>query len=162
MKSSGTLLQIPVVLIIGAVAACKPPSAVPPTSSAAPGPSSPPSEGRVEANEVREWPDNWGELVGQVVVLEGRMGNARRGAIVEGPGGSIDVDGLEAWPPDLDVHTAPGRRVRIRGTVIEKWDLPVFHEDGGPPRSGMPVPAGTDLNAARRRYVLTGAVWEPL
>jgi hypothetical protein len=41
-----------------------------------------------------------------------------------------------------------------------RHDLPVFvQKPGEPPRQGIPVPEGTDLHAASRRYVVRDATW---
>jgi hypothetical protein len=67
----------------------------------------------------------------------------------------IWIDGLDAWPAGLR-----GKRVRVTGKVIERADLPVFvHRDDEPEMAGMPVPPGTDLEKARRRFLLTEARW---
>jgi hypothetical protein len=41
-----------------------------------------------------------------------------------------------------------------------RHDLPVFvQKPGEPPLQGIPVPEGTDLHAASRRYVVRDATW---
>ena len=72
--------------------------------------------------------------------------------------GTIWIDDLDAWP--LEVR---GKWVQVAGKVIERADLPVFvHREGEPQMQGMPVPAGTDLEKARRRFLLTEARWKLL
>jgi hypothetical protein len=49
-------------------------------------------------------------------------------------------------------------RIRVRGVVGQRADLPVFvQKPGGPQLQGIPVPEGTDLEAASRRWVIEHA-----
>jgi len=51
-----------------------------------------------------------------------------------------------------------GARVRVRGVVRERSDLPVFIQpEEGLVSQGMPMPEGTDLDAAARRWVIESA-----
>jgi hypothetical protein len=53
-----------------------------------------------------------------------------------------------------------GKRVRVTGTVIERHNLPVFiPRKDELPVQGIPVPEGTDLHKASRRFLLQDAKW---
>jgi hypothetical protein len=95
---------------------------------------------------------------GQQISVDGTAQNEKLGASVHTPTGSIHIDKLDAWPDAL-----VGKRVRVTGTVIERFDLPVFvRKPGEPISSGIPVPEGTDLREASRRYLLGNATWSAL
>jgi hypothetical protein len=80
-------------------------------------------------------------------------------------GALVDVDGGEAiWIADFDAwkDDVRGTRVEVTGRVIERHDLPVFvQREGDLPKAGMPVPPGTDLEAASRRFLLSDVKWRP-
>jgi hypothetical protein len=95
--------------------------------------------------------------LGQIVTVEGVPEDAKLGALLMiGGARTVWIDGLDAWPPELR-----GKVVEVTGKVIERSDLPVFvHQDGEPERAGIPVGPGTDLEQARRRFLLTEARWK--
>lgn len=98
----------------------------------------------------------WASKLGQTVTVEGQASNAKLGAIVGAEPAPIWIDGLDAWPEEV-----AWKRVQVTGTVIERHDLPVFvRKEGEPEMAGMPVPPGTDLHAASRRFLLKDARWK--
>jgi len=109
------------------------------------------------------WPDRWEPLLGKTVVVEGKALDAKSGALLAGERGEIFIDGLDSWPSGFYQGGQNGLRVRVTGTVIARGDLPVFVERPGEPRrAGIPVPEGTDLEKAARRYLLAEATWTPM
>ena len=100
------------------------------------------------------------DQVGKVVTLKGRAENAKLGAILVGEDFSVWIDGLDRWPEEF-FQGGGWRRVKVTGTVIEKYDLPVFiPQENDLMITGMPVPKGTDLHEASRRYLLKDSTWE--
>jgi hypothetical protein len=111
------------------------------------------------SGEVQPWPKDWSVLLGRSVTIEGTAVNAKLGALLLGEG-EIWIDGLDGWPEGFYLGGDKGKRVRVTGIVIEKHDLPVFvPKPGELPRTGMPVPEGTDLNEASQRFLLKDARW---
>jgi hypothetical protein len=106
-------------------------------------------------------PKDWAGLLGQSITVEGTAQNAKLGAVLSDGGSSIWIDELDSWPEGFCVGEEPGKRVRVTGTVIERSDLPVFvPKEGEPPRAGIPVAEGTDLEKASRRFLLKDAKWD--
>jgi hypothetical protein len=69
-----------------------------------------------------------------------------------GPTIGVVFDGDGRWQVPL------GAWVQVRGTVVERSDQPVFIQDPNEPiMQGMPVPEGTDLEQARKRWVIEHA-----
>jgi hypothetical protein len=63
---------------------------------------------------------------------------------------------LHAWPEEVRE-----KRVQVTGRIIQRSDLPVFiQRPGEPVMAGMPVPPGTDLEQARRRFLLAEPRWK--
>jgi len=95
--------------------------------------------------------------LGHVVTVEGIPEDAKLGALLMiGGSRTVWIDGLDAWPPGLR-----GKVVEATGKVIQRADLPVFvHQDGEPERAGIAVGPGTDVEQARRRFLLTEARWK--
>lgn len=100
--------------------------------------------------------------VGTVITVEGYAVNRKIGAELIGDGFSVYIEGLSSWPDGYYIAGDKGRRVRATGILIEAYDLPVFEEGGNSPlvHQGIPVPKGTDMMRARRRYLLKDAKWE--
>ena len=101
---------------------------------------------------------NLADHLGRCVRVTGRPVNAK-----VGPQLLTDFGDLWIMPravKDWD-DLPPGVRVEVRGIVRERKDLPVFvRKPGEPIPQGMEVPAGTDLDAARRRLVIEDATFE--
>lgn len=99
--------------------------------------------------------------VDRMVRVEGLPENSKSGCALRGAQNSwwIDLgDGKHVWPEAVN-----GKRVRVMGLVVERSDLPVFvRVEGQPEQQGMPMPEGTVLDQARRRYVLERAHWQLL
>ena len=101
-------------------------------------------------------------LIGEKISVTGTAINAKLGALLTTTnGGTIWINELNEWPEDYYLGGDNGKTVRVTGIVIEKHDLPVFiSKKDEPPKSGMPVPEGTGLEEARRRFLLKNATWE--
>jgi hypothetical protein len=108
---------------------------------------------------TKGWPKDWSGHVGKRVILEGTATNQKMGAALSGEGETIFIDGMDWWPADCFAGDR-GKRVRVTGTVIERYDLPVFIPGKDElPRAGIPVPEGTDLRKASRRFLIENAKW---
>ena len=93
--------------------------------------------------------------IGQPVTLEGIAEARKLGAALRGDGFDVWIDRLSDWPREL-----VGRKVRVSGVLEERHDLPVYIQKRGEPvAAGIPVPEGTDLQKASRRYVIRDAKW---
>jgi hypothetical protein len=93
--------------------------------------------------------------LGQQVTLEGIAEARKLGAVLRGNDFDVWIDQLQDWPRN---HV--GQRVRVTGILEERHDLPVFiQKPGAPAAGGIPVPEGTDLHQASRRYVVRDAKW---
>jgi hypothetical protein len=93
--------------------------------------------------------------LGQPVTLEGVAETRKLGAALRGNGFEVWIDRMDEWPAG-----APGRKVRVTGVLEERHDLPVYIQKAGEPAvAGIPVPEGTDLRQASRRYVVREAKW---
>lgn len=106
--------------------------------------------------------DGWHGQLGNTVTVSGKAVNHKIGAYLLGEGFGIYVD-LPAthWPSDLYHGGDDGGLVRVTGTVVQRSDVPVFVDDPNtPPIQGIPVPAGTDLDEAAKRYILESVRWE--
>ena len=106
--------------------------------------------------------DPWKEHLGKQVTVTGEAHNAKMGALLEGEGFHIWVDlPNDAWPDGLYHGNDDGELVEVIGTVRERSDVPVFiPKDGEPMRQGVTVPPGTDLEEARKRYILEDVKWK--
>jgi len=97
-------------------------------------------------------------LVGERVTLVGVAESRKSGAALRGDGFYVWIDGLLNWPVDY-----VERKVEVVGVLEDRHDLPVFIQAPGElPVQGIPVPEGTDLQAASRRYVIRDAKWSIL
>ena len=93
--------------------------------------------------------------LGQQVTLEGTAEARKLGAVLRGKDFDVWIDPLQDWPRDY-----VGQRVRVTGILEERHDLPVFiQKQGEPVAGGIPVPQGTDLHQASRRFVVRDAKW---
>lgn len=96
-----------------------------------------------------------GAPAGSKQVFIGVAQNAKVGAVLVTDGGDVWVD-LPEWPDALT-----GKKLRVRGRFATHNDLPVFvARPGEPQRAGIPMPEGTDLDAASARRVLEDLEWE--
>lgn len=94
-------------------------------------------------------------LLGQTVTLEGVAETRKLGAALRGKDFDVWIDQLQDWP-----RSDVGQRVRVTGVLEERYDLPVYIQRRGEPASGgMPVPEGTDLREASRRYIVRDPKW---
>ncbi len=109
------------------------------------------------ASASSDSPSPWQAKLGQRITIEGIAENAKLGALLLiGDDESIWIDGLEAWPEDIRT-----KRVEVTGKVIERADLPVFiQREDEPIMQGIPMPPGTDLDRASRRFLLAEAQWK--
>jgi hypothetical protein len=96
-------------------------------------------------------PASWNN---RCVLAEGYAVSSKSSEMLDlgGPTLGVIFDGDGRWQVPL------GAWVRVRGTVVERSDLPVFIQDPNEPiMQGMPVPPGTDLEQARKRWVIEHA-----
>jgi hypothetical protein len=107
------------------------------------------------------WPKDWSQHLGKTITLEGIAENAKLGPLLSGKDNSIWIDGLDGWPEGVYQGGNRGKKLRVTGTVIVRDDLPVFvsPKEGAIVPQGIPVPLGTDLKEARKRYLLRDARW---
>jgi hypothetical protein len=97
-------------------------------------------------------------LVGQRTTLIGIAEPRKIGAALRCEGFEVWIDGLHDWPPDCTGH-----RVQVVGVLEDRHDLPVIVADTPEERGrlqGIPVPSGTDLHEASRRYIIRDARWK--
>ena len=101
--------------------------------------------------------DYWSQYLSKEVTIRGTAENMKVGAFVAGKHiEGLYIDSLNYWPDDFN-----GKEVEVTGVVIKRHDLPVFiQKEGEPIISGIPVPKGTDLHSASKRYLLKNANWK--
>jgi len=89
-----------------------------------------------------------------VVTVVGMATIAKVGALLQTDNGPVWVNWSE-WP-----EGALGQTVEVTGHWTSLHDLPVFiSKQGDPPKTGIPVPPGTDLVEASARDVLIVESW---
>jgi hypothetical protein len=140
------------VLLLGLVA-CRPTPSEPhedaPTPAASSGVSNDDANmSNDDTDTARFDPSAWN---GRCVIAEGYAQAQKIGAALNlgGPMLGVVFDEQSQWTVPLGV------RVRVKGRIAERADLPVFVQDpNGPIMQGMPVPPDTDLEQARRRWVI--------
>jgi hypothetical protein len=98
--------------------------------------------------------------LGRVVTLEGVATKAKTGASIQmGSGMSFQVvyfDWLARWPEDV-----VGKRVRVSGTVVKRYDRGFWDGRGEMPRGQFQaLPPGSDPREASKRYLLKDFTWE--
>jgi hypothetical protein len=104
------------------------------------------------------WPSDWATHVGRVVTLTGTAEETKSGPVLLAGEKMIFIDGLDSWPEQLQ-----GKRLRVRGKVISRDDLPVYVQKPDElPRQGMPVSSEAEANKRKWRYLLQNAKWERL
>src|SRR5687767_3745954 len=93
----------------------------------------------LQQSQAQDWPTDWDELTGKVIVLEGRATNPKMGPVLVGEQNSIWID-LPSWPAEIDTDSPSSTRLRVSGKVIRRADVPVFlHQEGQQDRAGIPV-----------------------
>ncbi len=153
-----TLMLLAVALLLPALAGCSGKTATAPPADP-PAEAAPPVEAPVAAPAPST--DRFHDQLGQRVTLEGKAVNAKLGAELQGDDFSIWLAGVDAWPDGFYTGGDDGKAVRVTGTVIEAFDLPVFVPSPDEPLiQGIPVPEGTDLKQASHRYLLKDPTWE--
>ena len=153
MPRKGILLLFPLLL---ALACSKQPSALPVADSE----DTTQSPATKDKASPTTWPKDWTAHLGKVVTVEGKAVNMKVGAALFGDGEAIFVDGIDFWPDGYYLGEERGKRLRVTGTVIDRHDLPVFiPKEGELPKAGIPVPEGTDLHKASRRFLIQNAKW---
>jgi len=102
------------------------------------------------------------DSLGKTITITGEAANAKLGALlIINDSTSIWIDEIDSWPKGYYLGEGKGRTLKVTGTLIEKYDLPVYiYKEGDPIRTGIPVPEGTDLRKASQRYLLKDAIWE--
>jgi hypothetical protein len=109
------------------------------------------------------WPRDLSKHLGKTITLEGTAANAKFGALLKGDGGEIWIDGLEKWAEGICAAEGKGKRLWVRGTVIQRDDLPASVEKPGEPaKAGIPVRSEKEQEQAKRRYLLKDAKWTVL
>lgn len=98
--------------------------------------------------------------LGRVVTLEGVATKTKIGASIQmGSGLSFQVvyfDWLAHWP-----EYVVGKRVRVSGTVVKRYDRVFWDGRGEMPRGQFQaLPPGSDPREASKRYLLKDFTWE--
>lgn len=103
------------------------------------------------------------EQLGQRVTLVGRAINRKGGATLVGEGFEVWMVELDSWPDGYYEVGGEGKLLKVTGVLGEDHGLPVFvPREDEPIVQGIPVPEGTDLDEASRRYLLRDAEWAPV
>lgn len=98
--------------------------------------------------------------LGKRVKLRGMAIDRMGGAVLDVGGEHVWIDGLHSWPTGYYEGGDQGTRLVVTGILDQDHGLPVFIEkEGAPAIQGIPVPEGTDLEQASRRFVLRDAKW---
>ena len=105
---------------------------------------------------------DWEKHIGTKVTVTGKALNRKIGAYVQTRREGIYVDLPQThWPNDLYFGGDNGETITVTGTVVERNDLPVFAPDPNRlPIQGVPVPQGTNLEDASKRYILESVSWQ--
>lgn len=88
------------------------------------------------------------------VIAQGYAVSSKSSELLDlgGPTLGVIFDGDGGWQLPL------GAWVQVRGTIVQRSDRPVFIPDPNEPiMQGIPVPAGTDIEQARKRWVIEHA-----
>jgi len=117
------------------------------------------------------WPDDWSNLLGQTVTLDGWAAESKIGpALFE----DTRFDKRSIW---IDGHfTGPRRseQLRVTGTVISRDDMPVYLADRETglevgdtsglrfAPAGIPVYSRAELNRQKWRFLLKDVTWKVL
>lgn len=105
---------------------------------------------------------NMRKLTGKRITIVGKALHLKIGPVVQTQDDvNIFIEDHESWPEDYYVPEDNAKLVRVTGKLVVKKDLPVFiQKEGEPVQQGIPVPEGTNLEEAQKRYVLRNATWE--
>ncbi|MCA9706241.1 MAG: hypothetical protein KDK70_10370 [Myxococcales bacterium] len=137
----------PLVFALAALGACASREAPPPPATEAV--AEPPVVTEVSADEL-----------GHRVRLRGMAIDRKGGAVLAVGEHHVWIEGLHSWPAGYYEGGDRGRELTVTGVLHEDHGLPVFvPKEGEPVVQGIPVPEGTDLEQASRRYVLRDASW---
>lgn len=109
--------------------------------------------------QLISWPKDWSKYLNQKVIVEGTAVDAKLGALLIGKGPDIWIDGLDAWPQGFYLGGKEGKTLRVTAVVIERADLPAFVSKEGEQKSGIPVEKQSDLEQAKKRFLLKDATW---
>jgi hypothetical protein len=98
--------------------------------------------------------------LGRVVTLEGVATKTKIGASIQMSSGMsfqvVYFDWLARWPEDV-----VGKRVRVSGTVVKRYDGVFWDGRGEMPRGQFQaLPPGSDPREASKRYLLKDFTWE--
>src|SRR5262245_55759816 len=123
------------------------------------------------------WPDDWSNLLGQTVTVDGWAAECTIGPAIYGDTTfdkrQICIDGPH-WPDSYYKSSSNSKRVRVTGTVIKRDDMPVYlanRETGlevgdtsglrfAP--AGIPVYSTEELNRQKWRFLLKDVTWKVL
>jgi hypothetical protein len=119
-----------------------------------------------QKSRTMTWPKDWSKHLGETVTVEGTAANLKLGALLQGDGEWIWLEGM-SWPNGLYGGGDKGKRVRVTGTVIKNDDLPVFvvnpgWKPGELVPQGMSVRSEEELRKAKWRFLLRDAKWTVL
>jgi len=105
---------------------------------------------------------NMRRLTGKKITVVGKALHLKIGPVVQTQDRvNIFIEDLKGWPEEFYVPEDSAKLVRVTGKLVVKQDLPVFiQKEGEPDQQGIPVPEGTNLKEAQKRYVLKNATWE--
>jgi len=98
------------------------------------------------------------EHLGQVIVMEGIAGQAKAGPVLEIDGKIIFID-VDGWPEGMW-----GKRVRVKGTLVKRYDAPVLNK-GGRFATGVPIEheeGSPEYHEASKRYLIQNPTYEIL
>ena len=98
--------------------------------------------------------------LGVRVTLVGRAIDRKGGATLVGEGFEVWMADFDSWPAGYYAGGDEGRLLTVTGTLGEDHGLPVFVPKPDEPLvQGIPMPEGTDLEAASHRWLLRDASW---
>ncbi|MEQ6123113.1 hypothetical protein AAON49_02795 [Pseudotenacibaculum sp. MALMAid0570] len=101
-------------------------------------------------------------MLGRKVTITGTAMNSKLGAFIMTKNNYwVYIKGKDSWPYEYYYGGDNGKVLRVTGTLIQRYDLPVFiYNKKNLLRAGIPVPEGTDLKKASHRYLLKNIEWE--
>jgi hypothetical protein len=125
-------------------------------------PKSNPPEAKTGSSPTRDTSSRWQDQIGKTITMSGKAINHKVGAYISGENKGIYVDLPEThWPIELYHGGDESELVRVTGTVAQRSDLPVFIPDPNIPAvQGIPMPTGTILDEAAKRFILEGVTWQ--